>query len=272
MDVLLKAISVSSKSPIKSVKQYKDRTKIKVVVSETALEANIVINKRACGLQNSLYIYIPSSLTGSKTTTYITFKNQYGVGHEFRSFITKKLKLVVSTWYCREVVKKWCQNWRGWKKHVEESWEIHLLQQGPRKRSRSSTDDNLLVRAARLKTTISIPLRGFLPKGEVPVIRIRVKKDRRKEIQHPVMIFPKAIFGRRKKKQGLKNPFGQKPFGHDKQWSQFVKEQLTAVVETWDSVESAQKWLRECVDDFVVDVNSKWSRLKSKENAHVQNV
>ena len=68
------------------------------------------------------------------------------------------------------------------------------------------------------------------------------------------------------------NPFGQKPFGHDKQWSQFVKEQLTAVVETWNSVESAQKWLREGVDDFVVDVNSKWSRLKSKENAHVQNV
>ena len=135
-------------------------------------------------------------------------------------------------------------------------WEQILLSQKTKKRSRSVEDEDLPIpRKARLKTTVSVPIHGLLLKGEVPVIRIRRQSGKRKNTKFLTMFFPKQIFDRNARLSL------QHRFGHDDKWSHFVQKELTSVVDDWHSVDCAQEWLFRSAEEFVQDVNRKWSRV-----------
>ena len=126
MDVLLQAITLLSGSPVSSVQRNGNLSKIHLEFA-SGLKCNISINKKSCGNQKSLYLYIPATLTWSgKSCKYVSFRNQYGVGNEFRSFLTKQVKRVLITWNSCELIKYWCEHLKDWKKQVEAIWEESL--------------------------------------------------------------------------------------------------------------------------------------------------
>ena len=212
----------------------------------------LVINKRSNGKNFSLYIYVPSKLTGSKCQ-YIHFKNQYGTGMLFREFIINKLKQAVSTWDSHKDAEHWCvTHLANLKTQLESAWEYELehLAQPPRKRQKSTADIQVSVRNARKPGTISIPLRGFVMKGEVPVIRIRQAKKRDRLFLQ--MSLPGVIFNDNKTRRVSLRA----RFGHNARWAQFVKKYMISMVSTWDTLDDIQKWFFDRT--FVCRINRLW--------------
>jgi hypothetical protein len=259
MDTLLKAIEISLTSTVSSVKGN-DGESIKIIVAfpTERCSSHLIIHKKKNGKRFCFYIYVPANLTGS-VGKYITFKNQYGVGRDFRDFITKLLKRIASTWNSYDDVKQWYHTSRDWKTKVEKAWAVQLRQL-PVKRSRSAAGHhNMWVhKRPRKPSTIIVPLIRFLHKGEVPVISIRQAK--KKDRSYLQMVLPMSIVGG----DSVKRKSLQPTFGHDKGWSQFVKDELTLTVETWMNIDTARKWINEGgLDLFVLDTNLRWSRRVS---------
>ena len=108
------------------------------------------------------------------------------------------------------------------------------------------------MRSARALTTISIPIHGFVSKGEVPVIRIRPARNSR-NAPFLRMIFPGAIFSdHRPRYKSLRTRFG-----HDRNWSLYVKDRVESKVRVWKTFDEAQKWFLET--DFVDAMNRVWA-------------
>lgn len=212
----------------------------------------LIINKRSSDKSSALYIYVSAKLTGSRCR-YIHFKNRYDTTMLFRKFIVEKLKQSVSTWNSHKDAELWCaKHLDDLKTQLESSWEYQLKQlvQLPRKRQKSLIDTNTSVRKARRSSTISIPLHGFVLKGEVPVIRIRQAKKRNRLFL--LMSLPGVIFDDDKtRRKSLKTRFG-----HDNQWVQFVEKYMKSMVNVWETLDDIQKWFFK--SNFVNKINQLW--------------
>ena len=212
----------------------------------------LIINKRCSGNGSALYIYLSARLTGTRYR-YIHLKNHYGTGMLFRKFITTKLKEAASKWGSYKDARLWCANELGnFKTQLESSWEhqIKQLVPLPRKRRKSLVDTNTSVRKARRSTTISIPLHGFVMKGEVPVIRIRQAKS--KDRLFLLINLPGVIFDDNKsRRKSFKTRFG-----HKYQWMQFVGKQIKSISNTWETLDDVQTWFLK--GNFVNEINQLW--------------
>ena len=203
-----------------------------------------------------MYIYLSARLTGTRHR-YIHLKSHYGTGILFRKFITTKLKETASTWGSYKDVRLWCTNELGnLKTQLESSWEHQLTQlvPRPRKRPKSLADTNTSVRKARRSTTISIPLHGFVMKGEVPVIRIRHAKSKGKLFL--LLNLPGVIFDDNKsRRKSFKTRFD-----HNYQWVQFVEKQIKSISNTWETLDDVQTWFLK--SSFVNEINQLWEMRK----------
>ena len=222
----------------------------KVLVSFVAENKSccLTINAKRNGTDKtpSLYVYIPSMLTGSRCR-YITMKSRYGVGWSFCNFICEKLRQSLQKCDTITSVRFWCQNCGEWKNQVETEWDRNLQQSYVgKKRSRSTSDSPMCrIRRPRLKSTISIPVHGFRCSGQVHTPAIRIKKSSRMGIPFLEICLPRIIFGGKNPKRKSLTA----TFGHDKRWSQFVEDHIGAIVNEWVSIDDALKWYNE--RDFV---------------------
>ena len=222
------------------------------------------LNQKKTGNNRCLYLYIPPVLIMDSTKgCYINFKTNYGVSFQFRNFVVQKLRATVSKWNTFHAVQQWLQQCQKWKEQVETSWD-NLLRKCPvkRKQPQESTVNNKVARVGRKTTTLSVPIKGFLLAGEVPVIRIRPETNS-KGSKFLRMYLPRKVFGGKAK---VKKKSLQTRFGHDKRWSKFVVEHLASVVENWSSVSDAQAWFNEGgADLFVKHINLVWLKYQGKK-------
>ena len=123
-----------------------------------------------------------------------------------------------------------------------------------RKTEPGTNDENKHVRRSRASTTISIPMHGLVSKGEVPVIRIR-QSTNSSNAPFLRMIIPGVIFSDQRTRTRSLRP----RFGHDRNWSHFVKHHVEAQVSAWKTLDDAQKWVLET--DFVDTMNRIWAML-----------
>ena len=139
----------------------------------------------------------------------------------------------------------------GLKSKIESAWDSKL-QLTSRKRPRSTNDENEHVRSARASTTISIPIHGLVSKGEVPVMRIRQARNSR-NAPFLRLIFPGAIFSDHRTRT---RSLGTR-FGHDRNWSLYVKDRMESKASVWKTLDEAQKWILE--NDYVEAMNRVWT-------------
>ena len=251
LNALCHAIATTRKTTtIQIVNMSNSTTIIKYGLPDGEHE-HLVVNKRLCGKKSSFYVYFPAGLTRSQHR-YIYFKNKYGVGTSFKKFILVQLKKVICEWESYKDAQLWCQdNLEGLKSKIESAWDSKL-QLTSRKRPRSTNDENEHVRSARASTTISIPIHGLVSKGEVPVIRIRQARNSR-NAPFLRMIFPGAIFSdQRTRTRSIRTRFG-----HDRNWSLYVKDHVESKASVWKTLDDAQKWVLE--SDFVDTMNRIWA-------------
>jgi len=246
LNALCDAIGITPKTTTIQIVNMSNATKIKYVLPDGEHD-HLVVNKRLCGKKLSFYVYFPAGLTRSQHR-YIYFKTKYGVGTSFKRFILMKLKKVICEWESYKDVKLWCQDkLEGLKSKIELAWDSKL-QLTSRKRPRSTNE------SARVSTTISIPIHGLVSKGEVPVIRIR---QARNSSNAPFlrMTIPGIIFSdQRTRTRSLRTRFG-----HDRNWSHFVKDHVEAKSSNWKTLDDAEKWVLET--DFVDTMNLIWAML-----------
>ena len=252
LNALCDAIGVTRKTTTIQIVNINNTTKIKYVLPDGEHE-HLVVNKRSCGKKFSFYVYFPAASTRSQHR-YIYFKNKYGVGTSFKNFILMKLKKVICEWESYKDAKLWCQNnLGGLKTKIESAWDSQLKLTS-RKRPRSTNDENKHVRRSRASTTISIPMHGLVSKGEVPVIRVR-QSTNSSNAPFLRMIIPGVIFSDQRTRT---RSLGTR-FGHDCNWSHFVKHHVEAQVSAWKTLDDAQKWVLET--DFVDTMNRIWAML-----------
>ena len=250
LNALCDAIAATRKTTTIQIVNMRNSTKIEYVLPDGEHE-HLVVNKRLCGKKFSFYVYFPAGLTQSRHR-YIFFKNKYGVDTSFKKFILVQLKKVICEWESYKDVQLWCQdNLEGLKSKIESAWDSKL-QLTSRKRPRSTNDENEHVRSARASTTISIPIHGLVSKGEVPVMRIRQARNSR-NAPFLRLIFPGAIFSDHRTRT---RSLGTR-FGHDRNWSLYVKDRMESKVSVWKTLDEAQKWILE--NDYVDAMNRVWT-------------
>ena len=250
------AVCTDIKVPMTKVTENSDSVKIEITFV-TGTRGRFIVNKRKRGTGFSLYVYASSGLTGGRYR-YLYFKTRYRCRELFRRFVVDQLKKCVSTWKSRGDAQQWCEsNLDRFKQRVETEW-TKQLEKLPKKRLRSTRDENRRIRSARCSNTISIPLYGFLLEGQVPVIRITYAWHRNTK-PYLLICFPGVIFADKKpRKKSLKYRFG-----HDRQWSRFVEGYVKAAVNQCQTLEDVRIWYRDSGFEFWT--NRLWEINKSKK-------